>query len=164
MSARTECAAKAASAAASDFAASMESIRVGGAQAARQNAATRKTGVRDEFPVTEAPPRKLVPDTRFLQNISRQVLALRELAQAGIHVGGVQRDAALRLSRVERDLLEELLHHGVQAPRADVLGRLVHRERDLGEAPHAFVGVDELGALGGEQSLVLLGEAGVGRG
>ena len=30
--------------------------------------------------------------------------------------------------------------HGVQAPRADVLGALVHVERDLGDAPHAVRG------------------------
>ena len=52
----------------------------------------------------------------------------------------------------------------MQAPRADVLGALVHRERDLGDAAHALGCVIELDAFGREQRLVLPGEARIGRG
>ena len=64
-----------------------------------------------------------------------------------------RRSAQVR--RVEADLLEQALHHGVEAPRADVLGARVHRRRDLGERAHAVGRELELDALGGEQRAVL---------
>src|SRR6267142_1065388 len=70
------------------------------------------------------------------EHVAREILALRELFQLGIDESGVDSDAFLAVpARIERDLLEQPLHHGMQAPRANVLGLLVDRPRDLGATP-----------------------------
>ena len=64
----------------------------------------------------------------------------------------------------ERHVLEQLFDHRVEATRADVLGFLVHRERDFREAPDAVVGEFDFHFLGAQQRLVLPGQAGIGAG
>ncbi len=48
--------------------------------------------------------------------------------------------ALAQLGRVERNLLEQPLEHGVQAARADILGAGVDRGRDFGERRDRVVG------------------------
>src|SRR5687768_6528531 len=155
MSSRTECAANAVSAAASE---GLWSIVAGWwAQAARASARVARRG----FMPPHATPMR---NPAGLQNVTREVLALRRRCEAGIDVGCIHGDATRAAAGIERDVLEQLLHHRVEAARADVLGALVDRERDLGQPPHAIGRVLELHALGGEQRLVLAREAGVGGG
>src|SRR6185503_14185000 len=155
MSVRTDCAANAVSAAASDTASALPAGRSGMEEQAAASAATT-TRLR------------MGSDSRTgrgglsLQNVPGEILALRELGKPRVHVGGVHAHLRHLAPRVEGNLLEELFHDRVQAPRADVLGALVHREGDLGDAPHAIGRIGELDALRGEERLVLAREAGVG--
>src|SRR5262249_58621197 len=72
-----------------------------------------------------------------LKDVPRQVLIAGDVAQALAHVGRVDGQLLARqIGRVERDLLEELLHHRVQAPGADVLRAGVHLHRDLCDRLH----------------------------
>ena len=64
---------------------------------------------------------------------------------------------------LEADVLEQLLHHRLQPPGADILDRLVHLGGDAGERLDAVVGEVDRHALGAEQRLILLGQAGAGR-
>src|SRR6185437_12953335 len=90
-----------------------------------------------------------------LQHVAREVLASGEPREPCVDVGRVDHQALRVASRVERHLLEELLHHRVEPACADVLGALVHGEGDLGEPPYAVGRVLERHAFGGEQRLVL---------
>src|SRR3989442_8148067 len=68
------------------------------------------------------------------QDVPREILVAGELAQARVHVAGVDRELLARqVGRVERDLVQELLHDRVEAPGPDVLGRRVHPHGDLGD-------------------------------
>src|SRR5438105_14835541 len=89
--------------------------------------------------------------------VAREVFVLPELAQPGVDVSGVDRHRSrAALAGVEGNFLEQLFQHGVQAPGADVLGLLVHLERDLRDAANGFRAELHLQALGFEQRLVLL--------
>ena len=68
------------------------------------------------------------------------------------------------LRRVEGNFLEQFFHHGIQAPRADVLGLLVHLQCDFRQALDRRRLKLELHAFGRQQRLVLAREAGVGVG
>jgi len=59
---------------------------------------------------------------------------------------------------------EQFLHHGVEAPRADVLDALVHCPGDLGNPPHTVGGEFEFHPVGGQQRPVLLHQARLGLG
>ena len=61
------------------------------------------------------------------------------------------------LRRVERDLVEQLLHDGVQAARADVLGALVDDRREVGDALDG-AGRERASTPSVESSAVLLDE------
>ena len=74
----------------------------------------------------------------------------------------VKRLAAAVLG-VEADVLEQFLHHRLQPPGADILDRLVDLGGDAGERLDAVVGEGDGDALGAEQRLILLGQAGAGR-
>ena len=69
---------------------------------------------------------------------------------------------AAAVFRVEAHVLEQFLHHRLQPPRADVLERFVDLGGDAGERRDAVVGEGDGDALGAEQRLVLLGQAGAG--
>src|SRR5882672_3900955 len=71
------------------------------------------------------------------QDVPRQVLVAGDVGEPLLHVLGVD-DLLLagHVGRVERDLLEQLLHDRVQAPGADVLRARVHFHRDLGDRLH----------------------------
>ena len=47
---------------------------------------------------------------------------------------------AAAVLRFEADVLQQLLHHRLEAPRADILDRFVHLGRDAGERLDAVVG------------------------
>src|SRR5437867_2536271 len=82
------------------------------------------------------------------QDVPREVLVAGELAQARVHVAGVDRELLARqVGRVERDLVQELLHDRVEAPGPDVLGRRVHPHGDLGD------GVDRIRREGQRHAL-----------
>src|SRR5262249_54979774 len=74
----------------------------------------------------------------LLEHVTGEVFVRREVGEPRVDVRAVDGHAPLAPAGIERHVLEELLHHRVQAPRADVLGALVHRVRDLGDAAHAF--------------------------
>ena len=64
----------------------------------------------------------------------------------------------------EADLVEQLLHHRLQAPRADVLDARVDLGGEVGERVDGVVGEVERHALGRHQRHVLLDQAGLGLG
>src|SRR5439155_4593934 len=98
------------------------------------------------------------------QHVAGEVLALRTLLEFRIDEAGVDPEALpATVARIERNLLQQLLHDRVKAPRADVLGLFLHRPGDLGETPDPVRHEADLHRLGGEERLVLAGEAGVGR-
>src|SRR6266513_2109807 len=108
-------------------------------------------------------PRRRAEKKLSSENVARQVLVLRQLAQPGVDVSGVDRHRSRpALARVEGNFLEQLLQHRVKAPRADVLGLLVHLEGDLRDAADGFGPELYLQALRLEQRLVLLHLARVG--
>src|SRR5438093_465792 len=74
------------------------------------------------------------PRARPSQDVPRQVLVAGDVGEPLLHVLGVD-DLLLagHVGRVERDLLEQLLHDRVQTPGADVLRALVDLHRDLGD-------------------------------
>jgi len=91
------------------------------------------------------------------QNVPRQVLVLDDFRQHFRHVRVVDRDGLLEeIGSLERDLVEQLLHHRVQSARADVLGPFVHDGREVGDAANRVVGKREVDPLGVHQRGVLL--------
>src|SRR2546426_8563249 len=93
------------------------------------------------------------------QDEARQVLVLEDLLEPLADVCSVdQYLPATHLGRVERDLVEQALHHRVEAPCTDVLGPLVHLGRDARDLGDGVVAEDELHALGVEERRVLTGE------
>src|SRR5512134_2361481 len=115
--------------------------------------------------ISSTPSNLLRPPRSGSQHVAREVFARGKILQPGVDIGGVDRHAARAAPPGgEGDVLEQLLHHGVEPARADVLGPLVDRERGLGETLDAIGPELELHALGLEQRLVLLHQAGVGRG
>src|SRR5437667_1138187 len=71
------------------------------------------------------------------QNVPRQVLVARDVAQASRDVAGVDGQLlAGHVRRVERDLLQQPLHDRVEPPGADVLRARVHPHRDLRDRLH----------------------------
>src|SRR5471032_106917 len=100
-----------------------------------------------------------------LQRVARQVFVDGQRVEPRVDVGRVDdHRLAARLGGRERQLLEQLFHHRVQAARADVLGALVDREGDFGQPVDALGSELDLHVLGRQQRLVLLGQAGVGAG
>src|SRR5437660_12560980 len=80
-------------------------------------------------------PRRRAEKKLSSEYVARQILVLRELAQPGIDVSGVDRHRSrAALAGVKGNFLEQLFQHGVQAPGADVLGLFVHLEGDLRDA------------------------------
>ena len=57
---------------------------------------------------------------------------------------------------LEGDLVEQLLHHGVEPTRADVLGALVDDRRKVGDAVNRIGGERQLDPLGFHERRVLL--------
>src|SRR3712207_8115589 len=57
------------------------------------------------------------------------------LFRSAVDVGFVDRNLLVgQVRSLERQLVEQPLHHGVQPPRADVLGGVVHTGREIGDA------------------------------
>ncbi len=85
------------------------------------------------------------------------------MAARSRHAGdvlGIDRDAlAAPIGRVEGDVVEHPLHHGLQATRADVLDIGVELDRDLRQRIDRVLGEVEGNTLGLEQRLVLADEA-----
>ena len=74
-------------------------------------------------------------EIRNLKDELRQVGVLGELADAAIHVGGVDRDLlAGAVGGREGDVVQHALHNGLQAARADVLDRGVDQHRGVGQS------------------------------
>src|SRR5262252_1132455 len=71
------------------------------------------------------------------QNEPRKVLVAGDVAEPVANVRGVDRQLLARQVRgLEGDLLEELFHHRIEAPGADVLRARVHLHRDLRDRLH----------------------------
>src|SRR3569623_1088247 len=99
------------------------------------------------------------------EDVAAHVLVLREPCELLSDIGAIDGEGlAGMIGGVERDGLEQPLHHRVQAACTDVLGALVDRPGDLGEAADAVVVKLQRHTLGREQRAVLLGERGVGLG
>src|SRR5262245_48308708 len=93
------------------------------------------------------------------QDVPREILVTGELAQARVNVAGVDRQLLARqVRRVERDLVQELLHDRVEAPGPDVLGRHVHPHGDLGESVDRIRRKGQRHALRAKQLDVLLNQ------
>ena len=92
-----------------------------------------------------------------LQNIARQVFVAAEFAQPGVNIGGVHPHSLPgQACGLETDLVEQALHHGGQAPGADVFGAFVHVERGLGQPRDAGLGEVDAHRFGRQQRLVLV--------
>src|SRR5207249_7341452 len=96
------------------------------------------------------------PRARPSQDVPRQVLVAGDVGEPLLHVLGVD-DLLLagHVGRVERDLLEQLLHDRVQTPGADVLRALVDFHRDLGDRLHRLRREPETHLLGLQELHVL---------
>ena len=69
--------------------------------------------------------------TELLEDESRQICVAGEIADVVLDILGVDRDAlAVAVRRGEADLVEDPLHHRLQAPRADVLDAGIDRHRE----------------------------------
>src|SRR5882724_7601296 len=91
-----------------------------------------------------------------LKNVPRQVFVFHQFAEIALDVLAVDEDmGTVPVGGIEGHGLQQPLHDGVQAPRADVLGALIDLESHLGEALHAGPGEFEVHAFGGEQRRVL---------
>src|SRR5689334_24695670 len=83
-----------------------------------------------------------------LENEAAEIGVLGEVADVLMNIGGVDfRGLAAEIRRLERQLVEHTLHHGLQAPRADVLDRAVDRDRDVGERVDRVAGELDVEAL-----------------
>src|SRR5713226_749019 len=72
-----------------------------------------------------------------LQDVPREVLVADDVGQPRVHVGGVDGDLlAGHRRRVERHVLQQLLHDRVEPPGADVLRRRVDLHTDLRHRLH----------------------------
>src|ERR1035437_4374793 len=99
------------------------------------------------------------PGPRPLQNIPAQILVLHNVGQLLADVGGVHSHGfLLQVGAFEGDFLQHLLHDGVQAARADVLGAFVDLGGELRHLCQRVVGQDQFDAFGFEQRGVLLGQ------
>src|SRR6185369_1691572 len=97
------------------------------------------------------------------QNEPRQVLVPSDVAQAVVHERGVDGQLlAGKIRRIERDLLEELFHHRIEAPGANILRARVHLHRDLRDRLHRLRGEPE-GHLFRLQELYVLRDQRVAR-
>src|SRR5215475_1499486 len=96
---------------------------------------------------------------RPLQDVAAEVLVLHQLPEVCVDVLGVDGHLSLAIAGPLTGLvghgLEQPFDHGLQAPRADVLGALVDVEGDLGDAPNAVGREIHLYALGSQERLVL---------
>src|SRR5579862_3412872 len=91
------------------------------------------------------------------QNVSAEVLVLHNIRKHLLNIGRVDSDGfLLQIRPFEGNVVEKLLHDGVQAPRADILGAFVYRGGKAGHLLHGVVKKRELDALGFEQSDILL--------
>src|SRR5207244_7847429 len=91
------------------------------------------------------------------QNVAAEVLVLNDLGQLLLDVSGVDAHGLLlEIRSFERDLIQKLFHDGMQAPRADILGLLVDRCRQLRDFLQRIIRKRQLDALGLEQGRVLL--------
>ena len=103
--------------------------------------------------------------TADLQHVAGEILALGEHLEAAVDVSRIDHQLVKPdLAGIERNLLEQLLHHRVQTSRTDVLCFLVHLEGDFGQSTDAILDEIELDALGPQQGLVLARETGIGTG
>src|SRR5215831_15469444 len=93
------------------------------------------------------------------QNVTGQILVLDDVGQHFCHVGLVDRDVLVgKIRAFERNLVEQLLHHRVQAARADVFRALVDERREVRDLLNRSVGEDKLDALSVHEGRVLLDE------
>src|SRR5260370_10545248 len=82
-------------------------------------------------------PRRRLRLSLLSQDVSRKVRVPPDVGEPLSDVLRVDRELLARQVRgVERDIFQELLHHRVQAPRADVLRALVHAHGNLGDGLH----------------------------
>src|SRR5262245_53697284 len=99
------------------------------------------------------------------EDVARQILVLEDRLEPLAYVGRVDRDLlAAHLRRVEGDLVEQALHHGVQPASADALGARIHVGSDAGDLADRLVAEDDLHAFGREEGRVLADEGVLGLG
>ncbi len=104
------------------------------------------------------------PPARRSENELREILVLEQLTQSLRHHRLVHDDALrAEVRRVEAEILEQPLHHGVQPPRPDVRRAFVDPRRDLGDGRDAGIVEDELDRLRRQQRRVLAHERVGGR-
>src|SRR5690348_9877365 len=108
---------------------------------------------------------RIVPFRAALQNVARQILVLDQCRQMAVDVTRVDRILfPILVRRLEGNRIKQTLEHRMQAPRADVLGALVHLESDFCHAADTIGREFQRDALGSEQGGVLLGQGMVGLG
>jgi hypothetical protein len=99
-----------------------------------------------------------------LQHVTGEILALREIFQAGIHIRGIDSHRLCAAAGIKGNLFQQALHHRMQTPRADVFGAFIDLPGDLGDPPHR-IGLEHQGNVFRlEQRFILPGQAGVGSG
>src|SRR5450631_1142306 len=97
-----------------------------------------------------------------LQDVSRQILIARQIAQAALDVIPIDDGAgAAAIRGIEGQAFQQPLHDGVQAARSDVLGILVHFEGHLGQTPHTGLFESQIDAFRGQQRAVLAAQRGI---
>src|SRR3546814_307968 len=102
-------------------------------------------------------------EDRILQNVFAEIGVPRDFGELAFDIGGIDRHRlAPALLGIEADVLQYLLHHGLEAAGADILDLAVYLGGDAGDGAHAVVGEVHRDALGGDQRRILLGEARVG--
>src|SRR5579871_201029 len=75
-----------------------------------------------------------------LKNKPRQIGVLGEIADMLVHIGGIDFDRLARAVRSrKRNIVEDALHHGLQAARPDILDAGIDRHR------HVRDGIDRIG-------------------
>ena len=95
-----------------------------------------------------------------LQNITCQIFLFGHFLQAFVHISRVYDDFAAWA--VERHIFQQFFQHRVQTACANVFGFFIHLEGNLRQTLHTFIGKHQPPFIGGQQSLVLLGQAGIG--
>src|SRR6476660_4151456 len=80
-----------------------------------------------------------------LEDIAAQIGVAGEVSHGLLDIVRVYRDAlAALVGRGEGNLVEDALHHRLQAPRADVLDARIDLDRDRGQCVDGIIGEDEV--------------------
>ena len=95
-----------------------------------------------------------------LKNKARKILILRKITDAAAHIFVVDVHTLARfIGRVETDLVEHTLHHGLQAPRADILDIVIHFGCNRRNSVYSIFGKIKRDIFGVEKRNILLNQA-----